>query len=71
MLPEGAKIGFHSFTMSYLEWEVLNEATQERKQTLVPINENLVDLIWTNRTSVSDNPLIPLELHFSGLSTHL
>lgn len=65
-LPEGAKIGFHSLTMPYQEWYELQTVMNKSKQTLVPVNENLVDSIWTNRTSIVENPLIPLELNYTG-----
>lgn len=65
-LPEKCKIGFDGRVVSvkFVE-EILAELNSETVE--ISFNEDLVDLIWTDRPSISKQPAYELEVIYSGL----
>lgn len=68
LLP-GSRIGVDATTLSKSEWTELSTALESFNQTLVPVNQNLVDLIWDERPSCPRNEIKHLPIEFSGKNT--
>ena len=71
----GERVGVdpNAFTMTKAKdwsdhWEKKTKSTtaSESSPTLVPVEENLVDLIWLDRPSVPQNSIYIHPLHLSG-----
>lgn len=66
-LPNGSKIGFDPMIMAYKQWKTLQGELDKYGQVLIPVNSNLVDLIWDYQPSIPSNIVVPLELNYTGL----
>lgn len=47
-------------------WKELIDSLQDTGLELVPVNPNLVDLIWKDRPAPLNNPVVPLPLRYTG-----
>lgn len=65
-LPATCKIGFDGRVVSSLFVETLTEELKDKIVT-ISFEEDLLDLIWENRPSISKKPAYELELVHSGL----
>ncbi|KAF5269135.1 hypothetical protein FQR65_LT02435 [Abscondita terminalis] len=65
-LPPRSNVGADPKVMSYTVWQNLQQQLAAYGHKLVAVNDNLIDLIWTNRPPPSKNPIVPLELKYSG-----
>ena len=65
-LPATCKIGFDGRVVSSLFVETLTEELKDKIVT-ISFEEDLLDLIWKNRPSISKKPAYELELVYSGL----
>ena len=65
-LPATCKIGFDGRVVSRLFVETLTEELKDKIVT-ISFEEDLLDLIWENRPSISKKPAYELELVHSGL----
>ncbi|XP_029657417.1 xaa-Pro aminopeptidase 1-like [Octopus sinensis] len=50
------------------EWESLSKKLDQKKMSLVPVEDNLVDRIWTDRPPTPKSRIFPLEIKYSGQS---
>jgi Xaa-Pro aminopeptidase len=67
-LPPGSRVGVDPFVISFDTWKPLATQLESAGHTLVPIAENLIDLVWDNRPSPPANPVDPLAIRFAGKS---
>ncbi|KAG9472152.1 hypothetical protein GDO78_021076 [Eleutherodactylus coqui] len=67
MLPEGARVGVDPFIIQTDQWKSMALALKNAGHLLVPIQENLIDAIWSNRPERPCQLLITLELSYTGL----
>lgn len=67
-LPENGCLGFDGRVVNAAWGEKLAK-TAEEKHASMHVNEDLVDLIWTDRPALSKAPLFILEEKYSGKST--
>ncbi|XP_065218401.1 xaa-Pro aminopeptidase 1 [Planococcus citri] len=67
-LPMGAKIGFDPMTMKYSLWKTLQIELEKRNQTLIPVNSNLIDLIWEAQPLPPTGLVDPLPLKYTGVT---
>lgn len=65
-LPATCKIGFDGRVVSSLFVETLTEELKDKIVT-ISFEEDLLDLIWENRPSISKKPAYELEFVYSGL----
>lgn len=68
-LPTSALVGIQPTLYSKDDWENLSKELNSTGKTLVPVEKNLVDMIWHDRPSRPQEPVIKLGLEFSGLGT--
>ncbi|CAG8501195.1 11499_t:CDS:2, partial [Acaulospora colombiana] len=68
-LPKGSKIGIDPTLITALDAKSLSESLEKNGSSLVPTDENLVDLVWGDaRPPRPVNPLIVLEECYTGKS---
>ena len=67
-LPESGCLGFDGRVVNG-SWGKKLLAIAEKKNGSLHVNEDLVDLIWTDRPALSRKPLFLLEEKYSGKST--
>lgn len=66
VLPPNSRVGVDPFLLSFASWKPLSAALEESGHVLVPVPENLVDLVWDERPAPPQNPINPLEDRFTG-----
>lgn len=66
-LPLGAKIGFDPMTMKYSLWKTLQIELEKRNQTLIPVNQNFIDLIWEGQPLPPTGLVDPLPIKYTGM----
>ena len=68
-LESGANIGVDPFLMPVSEWNKMKKSLDGTDIRLIEVKKNLVDLIWgSDQPNRPNQPIIPLELKFSGKS---
>lgn len=65
-LPPNSRIGIDPFLIEATRFERLSATLQQHGHTLVAIQQNLVDLVWTHRPEQRLPELEVLEKRFSG-----
>lgn len=65
-MQAGQKVGVDPRLMSQAGFKALSAALAERDVTLLPVDENLVDKIWTDRPPFPASPAVPLDQQFTG-----
>ncbi|KAB0790855.1 hypothetical protein PPYR_14942 [Photinus pyralis] len=67
-LPPKSCIGVDSKVIGHNTWMHLQDELEAHGHKLVPVETNLVDLVWNerDRPSMVRNPIVPLELKYSG-----
>ncbi|XP_067858197.1 xaa-Pro aminopeptidase 1 isoform X1 [Heptranchias perlo] len=68
VLPEESKVGVDPFVISADQWKNLSKALRSAGHALVPVKENLVDVIWKEQPSRPCNPLLVMDLSYTGMS---
>ena len=68
-VPEGAAVGFDPRLHTVPEIERLAKALQKRSATLVPIDQNPIDAIWTERPAPPKGPIVIQPQDFAGEGT--
>ncbi|CAL4122456.1 unnamed protein product [Meganyctiphanes norvegica] len=63
----GSVVGADPYLLEADRWEELARELQASGHSLIPVPENLVDLIWEERPSRPAQPIVPLEVKFTGL----
>lgn len=67
-LPEGGCLGFDGRVVNGA-WGRKLEKIASEKQAALHVNEDLIDLIWSDRPALSKEPLFLLEEKYTGKST--
>lgn len=67
-LPPNSYVGADPNVMSHKTWKSLQEQLDSFGHKLAAVETNLVDLVWSNRSAATNNPIVPLERKFSGKS---
>lgn len=67
-LPSGSRVGVDSFLMSMDIWRSLSKSLKASGHTLVPIDRNLIDLVWDERPPPPSASIVPLSVKFTGCS---
>ena len=60
------KVGADPFVMSPKLWRRYKNAIEKAGHTLVPVNPNMVDSLWSSRPSLARNEIYHLPLKFTG-----
>lgn len=68
VLPEGSKVGVDPFIIQTDQWKSMSLALKNAGHLLVPVQENLIDAIWTDHPERPCQPLITLGLNYTGVS---
>uniref|UniRef100_A0A4W3K3M7 Xaa-Pro aminopeptidase 1 n=1 Tax=Callorhinchus milii TaxID=7868 RepID=A0A4W3K3M7_CALMI len=68
VLPDGSKVAVDPFVIAADQWKILSKALKSVGHSLVPSKENLVDAVWKDRPDRPCNPLLVMELSYTGLS---
>ncbi|XP_056384950.1 xaa-Pro aminopeptidase 1 isoform X2 [Hyla sarda] len=68
LLPEGSRVGVDPFIIQTDQWKSMSLALKNAGHLLVPVQENLIDAIWTDRPERPCQPLITLGLNYTGMS---
>ncbi|KAG6866506.1 hypothetical protein C0991_003050 [Blastosporella zonata] len=67
-LDPSTQIGIDATLISASNADSINEALESKGSTLVPIEKNLVDAVWSDRPPRPQNPVIHLDEKHSGQS---
>lgn len=65
-LPIGSRVGVDPRIITYQDWTPLKTQLELAGHKLVPISQNLIDLIWKDRPKTPCNPVKPLPIQYSG-----
>lgn len=65
-LPQGSRVGVDPFLMSYDIWKKLSKGLASSGHTLVPVDKNLVDLVWDEKPPPPSSPIVPLGVRYTG-----
>ncbi|XP_069835906.1 xaa-Pro aminopeptidase 1 isoform X2 [Dendropsophus ebraccatus] len=68
VLPEGSRVGVDPFIIQTDQWKSMSLALKNAGHLLVPVQENLIDAIWTDRPERPCQSLITLGLNYTGKS---
>jgi len=68
VLSAGSRVGADPYTMSFDGWNQLEKELSQYGNQLVQTPVNLVDEIWTRRPARPTEPVLPLDLSFTGKS---
>ena len=68
VLPPNSRVGVDPFLMPFSSWKPLAAALEESGHVLIPVPENLVDLVWDDRPAPPQNQINPLSDRFTGQS---
>lgn len=67
-LSTGSVVGVDPNLLSYNTWMPFKDQLESAGHKLIPVEKNLVDLVWDDKPAVACNPVVPLPLKFSGKS---
>ncbi|MGH0129266.1 UNVERIFIED_CONTAM: hypothetical protein FKN15_051369 [Acipenser sinensis] len=68
VLPEGSKVGVDPWIIPADQWKHMSKALTSAGHSLVPVQENLIDPFWTDRSARPSSPLIVLGLNYTGMT---
>ncbi|XP_038940400.1 xaa-Pro aminopeptidase 1 isoform X2 [Rattus norvegicus] len=68
VLPEGSRVGVDPLIIPTDYWKKMAKVLRSAGHHLVPVKENLVDKIWTDRPERPCKPLLTLGLDYTGIS---
>lgn len=68
-LPEGSRVGADPFLLSHSRWKPLAEQLEASGHFLVPIEKNLINIIWSNRPARPAAKVMHLCGKFTGKTT--
>lgn len=68
VLPPNSRVGVDPFLMSYATWKPLATSLEDAGHELVPVPENLIDLVWEDRPPPPQNAINPLADKYTGRS---
>lgn len=66
-IPKGSSVGVDPKLFSYRVWKPIEKELMASDCTLMPVEENLVDLVWGDeQPAITSNAIISLDLKFAG-----
>ncbi|XP_050522688.1 xaa-Pro aminopeptidase ApepP isoform X2 [Daktulosphaira vitifoliae] len=65
-MKSGSRIGVDANLITYSEWRRINKEIKYKGINLVPLETNLIDLMWSTRPEVPSNPVKPLNIQYTG-----
>ncbi|GFT80985.1 xaa-Pro aminopeptidase 1 [Nephila pilipes] len=68
VLPMGSHVGVDPFLISYDSWDTLFEELKNKGHSLIPVQKNLIDVIWENRPGRAFNKIDCLLVKYTGKS---
>ena len=68
VLPPNSSVGVDPMLMPFSSWKTLATSLEESGHVLVPVPENLIDLVWDDRPGPPQNPINPLPDKYTGQS---
>uniref|UniRef100_G1KFD1 X-prolyl aminopeptidase 1 n=1 Tax=Anolis carolinensis TaxID=28377 RepID=G1KFD1_ANOCA len=68
VLPEGSRVGVDPFIIPADQWKRMSKVLKSAGHALLPVKDNLIDAIWTDRPPRPCKPLITLNLNYTGMS---
>ncbi len=66
-LPLGAKVGVDSRLFSKEQWTPLSKSLDSSGHFLVPVDRNLVDIVWEDRPNPPSHIIEPLGIQYTGI----
>uniref|UniRef100_A0A1L8E2Y5 Putative xaa-pro aminopeptidase n=1 Tax=Nyssomyia neivai TaxID=330878 RepID=A0A1L8E2Y5_9DIPT len=69
-LVGGSKVGVDPKLLSFCTWTPVKNELEAADCNLVPVKENLIDLIWTDQPAQTSNQTIVHDLNFTGETVH-
>lgn len=67
-LPKGSSVGVDPFLISICEWDRMLKELKEHNIELIPVTQNLVDVVWPSRPQPEPRKMIVLDISYSGRS---
>ncbi|KAJ6669047.1 hypothetical protein lerEdw1_007856 [Lerista edwardsae] len=68
VLPENSKVGVDPFIIPADQWKRMSKVLKSAGHALVPVHDNLIDVIWADRPPRPCKPLMTLGLSYTGIS---
>lgn len=65
-MKSGSRIGVDASLITYSEWHRINKEIKYMGINLVPLDNNLIDHMWSDRPAIPSNPILPLDITFTG-----
>ncbi|RWR98929.1 xaa-Pro aminopeptidase 1-like protein, partial [Dinothrombium tinctorium] len=66
VLSSGSRVGVDPMLISFDQWQSLSSQLENCGNSLVPVAQNLIDLLWEERPSLPANAVFPLPVSFAG-----
>ncbi|KAL4231887.1 Xaa-Pro aminopeptidase 1 [Mactra antiquata] len=66
VLPFGGRVGVDPFLMAADVWKPLSKLLKSNGHSLVPVSQNLIDLVWDEQPDPPCNSLIVLDKFYTG-----
>ncbi|CAH1783979.1 unnamed protein product, partial [Owenia fusiformis] len=67
-LPTGGRVGVDPFLIAESTWKSLEKTLASSSHALVPVAQNLIDLVWEDQPSPPNSTLMALPLKYTGMS---
>ncbi|XP_066475656.1 xaa-Pro aminopeptidase 1 isoform X2 [Tiliqua scincoides] len=68
VLPESSKVGVDPFIIPADQWKRMSKVLKSAGHALVPVHDNLINVIWADRPPRPCKPLMTLGLSYTGIS---
>ncbi|XP_029466206.1 xaa-Pro aminopeptidase 1 [Rhinatrema bivittatum] len=68
VLPEGSKVGVDPCIMAADQWKTISKVLKSSGHCLVPVEQNLIDVVWRDRPQRPCKPLMTLSVSYTGVS---
>lgn len=65
-LPNGSRIGADPMLLSFKFWNTMSNELDKQENTLVPVDQNLIDLVWAEQPMMPSKKVINLDLKYAG-----
>ncbi|KAK7063294.1 Xaa-Pro aminopeptidase 1 [Halocaridina rubra] len=67
-LDVGSVVGIDPYLVEAEWWRDLSRELQSAGHSVIPVDRNLIDILWENRPERPSNPIYPIEVKYTGLS---
>uniref|UniRef100_A0A3Q3IBY6 X-prolyl aminopeptidase (aminopeptidase P) 1, soluble n=1 Tax=Monopterus albus TaxID=43700 RepID=A0A3Q3IBY6_MONAL len=68
VLPENSKVGVDPWIFAADQWKNMSKALSSAGHSLVAVQENLIDVVWTDRPERPSTPLRALGVEYTGMT---